>query len=261
MTPALPAARQRLARARSTPFDPAWLLERHLTVDIAEAISSLEQGVVIDVGCGGRPYEEFVPSGARYIGLDLTPTLGSWPDCWARADAIPIAGGAAALVLCTQVLEHLPDPHRCVAEIARVLAPGGRLVLTAPQTWNLHEAPHDYYRFTRYGLEHLCVQAGLEVVDIRPQGGLGAALGLSILMYVGTKALGGDAQTTAELGRSWLRALLRWPLVLHNVAFALLDGWRGRGLGAGVFAVNHLIVAAKPAAASQTDREARSTGA
>ena len=51
-------------------------------------------------------------------------------------------------------------------------APGGRLLLTAPQTWGLHDAPHDYWRFTRYGLEHLATGAGLEVEQLDPRGGL-----------------------------------------------------------------------------------------
>ena len=248
MTPGEVQTRDRLARARSTPFDASWLLERHLSRDITQELSVLNRGLLVDVGCGGRPYEACVPASVRYVGLDLTPTTGSHPDCWARADAIPLVGGSADFVLCTQVLEHLPDSSACVSEMARILAPGGRLVVTAPQAWNLHEAPFDYYRFTRYGLAELCSRAGLEIVDVRPQGGFGALVGLSILMFVGSRVLGSDGVAAKDGPRAWLDRVLRWPLAFHNLAFAAIDGWRGRGLGGGAFAVNHILVARKPVA-------------
>jgi hypothetical protein len=56
-----------------------------------------------------------------------------------------------------------------LTEFVRVLRPGGRLYLTAPLVWELHEEPHDFYRYTRYGLEHLLTQAGFVDVDVQPR--------------------------------------------------------------------------------------------
>ena len=56
-------------------------------------------------------------------------------------------------------------------EIARSLAPGARLLLAAPHEWEVHQAPHDYFRYTRYGLQYLLEKAGFELLEIRAVGG------------------------------------------------------------------------------------------
>jgi SAM-dependent methyltransferase len=67
------------------------------------------------------------------------------------------------------VLEHVPEPGKVLGELARVLAPSGRLYLTAPLVWELHELPHDYYRYTQAGLAHLLETAGFVDVEVRPR--------------------------------------------------------------------------------------------
>ncbi len=68
-------------------------------------------------------------------------------------------------------LEHVHDPGRALREIARTMKPGARLLLAVPLDWEVHQAPHDYFRYTRYGVAHLLQQAGLEVLRIEPNGG------------------------------------------------------------------------------------------
>ena len=63
-------------------------------------------------------------------------------------------------MVCTQVLEHVPDPGAALSEFLRVLRPGGRVAISTPLTWFLHETPHDYYRYTSYGLTHLSTRPG-----------------------------------------------------------------------------------------------------
>ncbi len=84
---------------------------------------------------------------------------------------LPLPDEAADVVLNVNVLEHVADPVIVLSECRRVLRPGGRIFLVAPQSWLMHQAPQDYYRFTRYGLEHVLRKAGFEVVSIRPVGG------------------------------------------------------------------------------------------
>jgi SAM-dependent methyltransferase len=242
----------RRTNAFSSPFEPDWLLQRHLDRDLSAALASFATGRVLDVGCGGRPYEGRLPAGARYVGVDAPASRASHPDSWALAESLPFAAGRFDLVLCTQVLEHLPDPAAATEEMARVLRPGGVLVLTAPQTWCLHEEPFDYFRFTRYGLGQLARDAGLEPVEVRRQGGFWAVAGISFIMHLGSYARWwgerrGAPATAPQAGGpapAWRRLLwpLRLPMALFNLCLAALDALPQPG----VFAVNHLLVARKP---------------
>ena len=84
---------------------------------------------------------------------------------------LPIRSASIDTALSLQVLEHVPEPLDMLKEIRRVLKPGGHLILTAPHIWNVHEQPHDYFRYTQYGLEHLFKKAGLEIIEVRPMAG------------------------------------------------------------------------------------------
>ena len=103
-------------------------------------------------------------------------------------DMAPVPGGSYDTVLCSEVLEHVADPAAALAEIRRVLKPGGQLVLTVPFLGRLHEEPHDYYRFTRHGLRTLLEAATLKVDNIEPTGSVASFLGhqVSTILVFGT---------------------------------------------------------------------------
>ena len=132
-------------------------------------------GTVLDLGCGSRPYESFFNGNVkRWVGADY-PASGHPParsvDLFADAMRLPLAGESFDTVLCTQVLEHVQEPLDLLREAWRVLRPGGYLVLTAPQYNGLHGEPQDFYRYTRYGLQHLATKTGFQVNLIEPLGG------------------------------------------------------------------------------------------
>ena len=85
--------------------------------------------------------------------------------------SLPIKEGIFDTVVCTQVLEHVREPKEVLCELCRVLKTGGKLYLSAPQGWGVHQAPHDYFRFTCYGLRHLLEKAGFMVLSITPSCG------------------------------------------------------------------------------------------
>lgn len=137
------------------------------------------RGLLLDVGCGYQPYRALFTGVARYVAMDRTAETS--PNLCGDALALPFGDALFDTVLCNQVLEHVPDPARAMAEAARVLKPGGHLLLTTPQTWGLHLEPYDFYRYTKYGLAHLGRQAGFEVLEVVPTTGLAATVAQRIV--------------------------------------------------------------------------------
>jgi SAM-dependent methyltransferase len=81
---------------------------------------------------------------------------------------LPFEVASFDTVVCTEVLEHVPEPAQVVREIARVLKPNGYVILTTPLYYPIHEEPYDFFRFTPFGLRHPFNEAGLEVTRIDP---------------------------------------------------------------------------------------------
>ena len=100
------------------------------------------------------------------------------------------------MVLCTEVLEHLPEPQKAIDEMFRVLKPGGQLLLTTRFLFPIHDAPHDYFRYTKYGLRHLLRR--FDILELQEE--TDAVGSLAVLL----QRLGMQAQT---LGWTPLRAL------------------------------------------------------
>jgi SAM-dependent methyltransferase len=111
--------------------------------------------------------------------MDLS-TTNATPDIIGDSLNIPIKTGMVDILLSTQVIEHATRPLDMIQECHRILKPGGFLILTGPLYWPLHEEPHDYHRFTKYGFENLLRQAGFAHWEIKADGGDWAQIFLSI---------------------------------------------------------------------------------
>jgi 2-polyprenyl-3-methyl-5-hydroxy-6-metoxy-1,4-benzoquinol methylase len=136
---------------------------------------SLYKGVLYDLGAGEAPYREFFLNYAeRYVAVDWAVSYHEVKaDIIANLnDPLPIENEVADTVTCLSVLEHLQQPQTLINEAFRILKSGGGvMVLQVPWQWLIHEAPHDYFRYTPYGLELMFRQAGFVDILIEPQAG------------------------------------------------------------------------------------------
>src|SRR3712207_2554853 len=136
---------------------------------LERAAQSIQPGqLVLDAGAGRAPYRDLFAH-ARYETADFLAVRGKkyvQPDYVCDLAAIPVADARFDHVVLTQVLEHIPEPARVLAELHRVLKPGGTLWLTAPLFYAEHERPYDFFRYTQFGLRRLLEGAGFQVAEI-----------------------------------------------------------------------------------------------
>jgi SAM-dependent methyltransferase len=142
--------------------------------DVAPELAQV-RGTLVDVGCGGQPFRSLLPADAVYVGLDTEDAAADFgyalPDTVTFVgDAWPLPDDSADVVLCTETLEHVRRPERLLAEAARCLRPGGRLLLTVPFAARWHFVPHDYWRFTPSSLAALLEEAGFREVAVVARG-------------------------------------------------------------------------------------------
>jgi SAM-dependent methyltransferase len=148
--------------------------DRYLLQKQIKSVSHYIEGKVLDVGAGEFDrYGKFFRPKER-VRMDIAP--GQNVDVVGSADKIPFAEGTFDSVICTQVFEHLKYPQKSAAEIFRVLKNGGHAVVTVPQMNELHEEPHDYFRYTKYGLRVLFSDAGFKIIEEHQRGGYYATL-------------------------------------------------------------------------------------
>jgi Methyltransferase domain len=188
----------------------------------------LDHELVVDLGAGTKRYDRRVAcvDGGAYTNINLVCDLRS----------LPLSDNAVAGIVSMAVLEHVPDPQRHVAEMRRVLAPGGRVLCFVPFMQPFHASPHDYQRYTAAGLARLFED--FEVVTV----GVGAGP-TSGLIWVLQEWLA----LAMSLGSRRLYRLLG-PLMWALSPLKLIDLVLARHPEASVVASGFVVHARKPTA-------------
>jgi len=186
---------------------------------------------VLDIGAGSCPYRRFFTAcdykSHDFSGLSPDQLLGEKGygaiDYVSDILSIPVPDASFDAVLCTEVLEHVPEPIGAVNEFARILKPHGRLILTAPLGSGLHQEPYHYYGgYTSFWYEKFLGEAGFHNVVVEPNGGFFKHYGQESIRYAAMLApwRGFKQMLLTPL---WLLSL-PWLLIVAPLAGLLLDG-------------------------------------
>lgn len=171
-------------------FHHSILHPRYLAQDalwrVVEMAGTQLHGHLLDVGCGKKPYTKLLPNITWHVGADVPTTMHGLTqlDVACNALNLPFSDASFDSVLCTEVLEHVPEPLQALYEIARVLKPGGVLLLTVPFSEQLHEEPYDFFRYTHHGLMYLLEKSGWSVHHVYKRGGSWLELGYRLSSFV-----------------------------------------------------------------------------
>jgi SAM-dependent methyltransferase len=149
--------------------------------------TAMIRGCVYDLGCADTHYKTFLLKYAEeYKGVDWANSYhDTQADIIANLNSeLPLENNVADTVFTISTLEHLAEPQLFLDEANRILKPDGALLLQVPWQWQIHEAPHDYYRFTPFGLKYLLEKAHFKDIQITPQLGLFSTLFLKLNYFL-----------------------------------------------------------------------------
>jgi SAM-dependent methyltransferase len=109
---------------------------------------------VLSIGAGGEVTDILNEEGVSFTSVDIDPAMN--PDIVMDiTDMAPIPDGSVDVIICMEVLEHVHNPFMAIGEMRRVLKDGGLFIGSTPFMLGHHLHPHDYFRFTLFGLRHL----------------------------------------------------------------------------------------------------------
>jgi len=149
-------------------FEFDWFVKHLYGTTIPKYGKKFLGGTLLDLGCGEKPYAKSLNGAVEhYVGLDYEGSNAlPHADIIGRADLLPIQDNCMDSVLCTQVLEHVEEPSVVIGEIHRILKNGGHALISMPFMWNIHMEPRDFFRFSRFGLQHLFQKNNLRIVEL-----------------------------------------------------------------------------------------------
>lgn len=174
---------------------------------------------ILDVGAGSCRYRPDFGQ-CHYFALDFAKYTGSeWVygpiDVIAEILHLPLPDNCFDVILCTEVLEHVPEPIAAVREMARLLKPGGRILITAPLGSSIHQAPYHFYGgYTPLWYERFLVAAGFHDIRVQPNGGFFKYFGQESARLV--MMLGANRRGKLE------RFMIRLTQLLAAVPFAVV---------------------------------------
>jgi SAM-dependent methyltransferase len=202
-----------------------------------KAMDKRKNGRLLDLGCGKVPlYILYRGHATEITCVDWANTLHGNQHIDEAVDLsrpLPFDDNRFDTIILSDVLEHIPVPERLWNEMARVLAPNGRIMMNVPFYYWLHEQPHDYYRYTQFALLRFLEISGMEAVELTPIGGAPEII---------ADILAKCAQRIPKLGSVLARAI-------QNLALSFVGTNWGKRISRATaphFPLGYFMIAAKP---------------
>lgn len=196
-------------------LSPTYLIRSRLWSQISIHAPGIT-GKVLDFGCGSKPYEGLFVNCDSYLGVDIRHSghnhNDSKVDVFWDGKTLPFDDNSFDACVSFEVFEHVFEPEIVLAELRRVLKPGGALVITTPFVYGEHEVPFDFARYTSYGLRHLLSKARFQVEVVEKIGDENLAIGQLIVDYLSSKV-----PRVKYFGFA-LKALLTAPVIIAALA-------------------------------------------
>ena len=159
---------------------------RHGIKDGVIKYASHMTGRMLDFGCGSKPYKSLFRV-EEYIGVDFEneghPHTNEQIDVFYDGKTIPFPDQHFDSVICSEVFEHIFNLDDILKELNRVMKPGAKMLVTCPFTWNEHEAPYDFARYTRFALDSMLNKNGFKIVEYSKSGNFITAVTQLITLY------------------------------------------------------------------------------
>ena len=180
-----------------------------MTRQVLKGIDLYLRPKLLDIGCGHMPLKvELERKVGPYDTLDVKKHTDNVTYIGSVLDMHMIPADHYESVICLAVIEHVPDPFKAVSEIHRILKKDGIFILSVPHMSRLHELPHDYFRYTEFGVRELLEKNGFQILQMEKSG--------TLLSYL-THQL-----STVLIGLTWHIPLVKQFVFFLNKTFIVL---------------------------------------
>lgn len=192
---------------------PSWLVKRIGQREYKRCFNNYKPKRLLDIGCGSGEKKYVIPEETWYTGIDhlYTPHGKSNINIFCSAYNLSLSDNSYDSVLCTGVLEHLEEPEQALREAYRVLKPSGYAIYTVPLFWHLHEEPHDFYRYTKYGIRYLFEKVGFEIIELKPLSGFWVTFGSEFNYYIN------------RFSKGFLKPIISLWIAINNLLLLFLE--------------------------------------
>lgn len=201
-------------------ISPFYFTRKRLLKCLLHIAPSLS-GRLLDFGCGSKPYKSLFTKVSEYIGVDIENEGHDHEtedvDFYYDGVTLPFEQEMFDSILCSEVLEHVPDIDTTLSELNRVLVLGGKLLITVPFVWPEHELPFDFRRFTVNGLSQKVKDHGFEIRKVNTSGTF-----IEVIVQMWVMYLHNGLYTQNRYLNILINAIFIFPFTFAGIVFSAI---------------------------------------